>query len=231
MTQRAYTPHPFLGIPVAILFPMLQQREKLSRYAARAALTDLLEGRLGPVVITPPLPRGWRLIFSGNGIAIETADGILDAAQVFVKYATDDPPQIFAHPPQPAQSAPAASPDVLKPAAAKEQPAEQHTPPQTTPAAPPAVLKPQAAAEDPEPQPTTAASSAPPAADDKDQRAIALAAARLKPDDSVKRDDLWKALKPLPGISARYFEHHIWPAARKLAGLTERGKPGPKKKK
>jgi hypothetical protein len=139
MTEPTYTPHPSLGIPVATLFPMLQQREKLSRYAARAALTDLLEGRLGPVEISPPLPRGWRLIFSGRGIAIETADGILDAAQVLVKYATaDDLPQVLARTAPPAQSAPAAPADgpvkPEEPAAAKEQAAEQRTQTQSAPA-------------------------------------------------------------------------------------------------
>jgi hypothetical protein len=222
MTEQTYTPHPFLGIPVAVLFPMLQQREGLTRYEARATITDLLEGRLGPVEITPPLPRGWRLVFSGRGVAIETADGILDAAQVFVKYATDDDP----------------------PAAGKEQ---QRTPPQKSPAAPAdGPVKPEepAAAKkaEPEPQSQKPAAATEQAAEqqsqeqdtaaetpaERDRRAIAKAAAELKPDDSVKRDDLWNALQPLPGISARHFESHIWPEARKQAGLTERGRPGPK---
>jgi hypothetical protein len=44
-----------------------------------------------------------------------------------------------------------------------------------------------------------------------------------------KRDDSKDACKDRFGISGRGYQFRVWPAARKLAGLTKRARPGPKK--
>ena len=51
-----------------------------------------------------------------------------------------------------------------------------------------------------------------------------------KPDlKTMKRDDYKDECIDQFGISGRDYQFLVWPAARKLAGLTKRAKPGPKK--
>ncbi len=45
----------------------------------------------------------------------------------------------------------------------------------------------------------------------------------------MKRDDYKGECIDLFGISGRDYQFLVWPVARKLAGLTMRAKPGPKK--
>lgn len=60
----------------------------------------------------------------------------------------------------------------------------------------------------------------------------ALAAEWLaaKPDlNKMKRDDYKGECIGIFGISGRDYQLRVWPAARNLAGLTKRARPGPKK--
>ena len=45
----------------------------------------------------------------------------------------------------------------------------------------------------------------------------------------MKRDDYKAECIDLFGISGRAYQFLVWPVARKLAGLTMRARPGPKK--
>jgi hypothetical protein len=83
MSTPSYTPSPWNGGQLKAMFDALKQAGH-TPYAARALLTDLLEA--DDVEVTPLLPSGWRLrLLRGDGVAIETADGILDSAQVWVR--------------------------------------------------------------------------------------------------------------------------------------------------
>jgi hypothetical protein len=215
MTASGYAAGTFQGIPIANLFQLLLQQPGFSRYAVRAIVTDLLENRLGPIDITPPLPRGWRLIFRGRGIAIETADGILDASQVLIKYAAEDLPQVLARTPQPAMSTPAAPANdpvpPEEPATAKDRPASKQCPP-------------------PPPQTIPAASDAHGVSKaEREERAISWLAARLKPDDSVPRKKLQAECMQRFDISANRYRTCVWPKARELKGLPPQARAGAKK--
>ena len=48
---------------------------------------------------------------------------------------------------------------------------------------------------------------------------------------TMKRDDYKGECIDQFGISGRCYQFRVWPAARQLAGLTKRAKPGPKKSK
>ena len=60
--------------------------------------------------------------------------------------------------------------------------------------------------------------------------ALATGWLAAKPDlKTMKRDDYKAECIDLFGISGRDYQFLVWPVARKLAGLTKRAKPGPKK--
>jgi hypothetical protein len=204
MTAAGYIPPPWEGIPLSVLFQQLLHAGH-SRDEARALLTALAEGRVSPVEITPPLPPGWRFIFLGQGIAVETADGIRDAAKIFLKHsAADRPPFVVstAADTEASHQAPAAADNEHS----VQQP-ELH---------PPAII---AANDDAEP------AAAPP-------EPAAWIAAQLNPEDNIARDDVWdKFTLKFPAISKREFSSRLWPEGRKRAGLTARGKSGPKNRK
>ena len=46
---------------------------------------------------------------------------------------------------------------------------------------------------------------------------------------TMKRDDYKDECITKFGITGRAYQFRVWPAARKLAGLTKRARPGPKK--
>ena len=85
MTSPIYTQAQalFHGASLAKLFKTLRQNG-YSPFQARALLTDLLEAP--DTETAPPLPRGWRIrLLEDDGIAIETATGVLDANHVFTR--------------------------------------------------------------------------------------------------------------------------------------------------
>ena len=59
--------------------------------------------------------------------------------------------------------------------------------------------------------------------------ALAIRWLAAKLDQTVKRDDYKGECIDLFGISGRDYQFLVWPVARKLAGLTMRARPGPKK--
>ena len=87
MPELSYKP--LCGLQLDGLFRTLVQTG-LSAFAARTGLTDWIER--GNFEVTPPLPRGWRLcLLDDGGIAIETADGDLDATKFFVSQTESSP--------------------------------------------------------------------------------------------------------------------------------------------
>jgi hypothetical protein len=71
---------------------------------------------------------------------------------------------------------------------------------------------------------------------DLEEQASTWLAAKLRPDDSVSKDAADSVSKgefraeclEKFELSVTRYDHHIWPNARKRAGLSLRGKPGPK---
>jgi hypothetical protein len=218
MPSPVYTPLPWKGTRLTDQFQLLLQAGHKPD-AALILLTALCQGRVGPVEITPPLPPGWLFIRQDRSVAVQAGDKVLDAAQFFLKH----PPAY--RPPFVVSTAAAAEAkdDVAYTGArTKDRPLEQESGGRSE----------ELAAAPPVPSSATPSPAAPDAADEE-ERAIALAAALLKPDDSVKRGDLLATLKDQPqfsSMSEKYFLAHVWPQARKRAGLPRVGKPGPKKK-
>jgi hypothetical protein len=63
-------------------------------------------------------------------------------------------------------------------------------------------------------------------------RAIAFLAERLRADHDLKREDAWKSCNSeFPNLSYRRFLSHVWPDARKNAGLQPLAPAGRKKQK
>jgi hypothetical protein len=78
--------------------------------------------------------------------------------------------------------------------------------------------------------PAQLSSPAPATTSASDQQAIAWLGERLKPDDSVPRVEFKAECMEKFNVSERQYITHIWPDARKLAGLPRFGRPGPKRK-
>ena len=79
MTYKPLSKHRGTSIKAAFETLLLNGYTK---FAARAKLTDTLEAV--DVEINPPLPDLWKLrLLRHGGIAIQTADGLLDSAKIF----------------------------------------------------------------------------------------------------------------------------------------------------
>jgi len=82
MPSAVYQPKPWGGVPLAAIFRHLTKVAGVSRYAARAMMTDMLERE-------PPLwlPPSWRLIFTADGeITVRTPDGDLSGERILIRY-------------------------------------------------------------------------------------------------------------------------------------------------
>src|SRR5262249_50017728 len=82
MPSAVYQPKPWGGVPLAAIFHHLTKVAGVSRYAARAMMTDMLERE-------PPLwlPPSWRLIFTADGgITVRTPDGDIPGERILMRY-------------------------------------------------------------------------------------------------------------------------------------------------
>src|SRR5262249_2405982 len=82
MPSPVYQPKPWGGVPLAAIFRHLTKVARVSRYAARAMMTDMLEGE------PPPwLPPSWRLILTEDGgIALRTPDRDIPGERILMRY-------------------------------------------------------------------------------------------------------------------------------------------------
>ena len=81
MPSAVYQPKPWGGVPLAAIFRHLTKVAGVSRYAARAMMTDMLE-REPP----PWLPPSWRLILTEDGgIALRTGRDI-SGERILMRY-------------------------------------------------------------------------------------------------------------------------------------------------
>jgi hypothetical protein len=99
MPSAVYQPKPWGGVPLAAIFRHLTKVTRVSRYAARAIITDMLE-REPP----PWLPPSWRLILTEDGgIALRTPDRDIPDDDVLVRYSRQSvDPASAGREPQPA---------------------------------------------------------------------------------------------------------------------------------
>ena len=82
MPSAVYQPKPWGGVPLAAIFRHLTKVARVSRYAARAMMTDMLE-REPP----PWLPSSWRLILTADGgIALRTPDRDIPGERILMGY-------------------------------------------------------------------------------------------------------------------------------------------------
>jgi hypothetical protein len=64
--------------------------------------------------------------------------------------------------------------------------------------------------------------------DSNAEKAIVMLRARLKPDNSVKLGDHKTEIMEASGVSSKLYDSYVWPKARERAGLSPKGKSGPK---
>jgi hypothetical protein len=101
MPSALYQPKPWGGVPLAAIFRHLTKVARVSRYAARAIITDMLE-REPP----PWLPPSWRLILTEDGgIALRTPDRDIPGERILARYLPQSvDPASAGREPQPAAS-------------------------------------------------------------------------------------------------------------------------------
>jgi len=82
MPSAVYQPKPWGGVPLAAIFHHLTKVAGVSRYAARAMMTDMLE-REPPPWLRP----SWRLILTEDGgIALRTPDRDIPGERILMRY-------------------------------------------------------------------------------------------------------------------------------------------------
>jgi hypothetical protein len=220
----------FKGVSIKLLFEQLRAVGH-SEVAALGLLVSMLEH---PGTETEPvLPAWWKLELNGDRIAIRTPAGSLDPAEVFARkngLAVNGPPPaggtVLVPSAEDWRKYGAQAPHIWRLRAAQEEYARRKAARQPT-------------AKEPEPSPIEPVSeatnelsqtlpAAEPAAGTPEQQKINWLAAKLKPDDSVKRDDHKAEFMTKFGSSEKHYLTQVWPAARVLAGLPRQGSGGRK---